>query len=163
MKKSTPVLLAAGAALGFSLGYIVKAQKAEKPVAVSSTQEAYTVSRVIDGDTLDIKPGVEILLSRIRLLGIDTPERGQPFYIEASRKLEELVSGNEVLLEKDVNDTDKYGRALRYVIAGNKNINIEMVRLGCARAYMHKGLKYENEFLAAEKEARGNKRGIWGR
>lgn len=159
------ILLAIGAALGFSLGYAVKGvQKVEKPINESIVvQQAYTVSRVIDGDTVDIDPGIEVLSSRIRLLGIDTPERSQPFYREAGESLEGLIRGKQIFLESDQSNADRYGRLLRYIIIDNKNINVEMVRLGYAKAYMYKGLKYESKILFAEEDARMNKRGIWDR
>ena len=161
-RSSGSILLVIGALLGFSIGYAIRGnQEIGKPVSHQITQETYSVSRVIDGDTLDIKGGIEILLSRIRLLGIDTPERGQPLYKEAADKLEELISGRAVSLERDNNNADRYGRALRYIIVDNQNLNVEMIRLGYARAYMFEGLKYEKQIVAAEKEAKLNKRGIW--
>ena len=156
--KTIPKLIIT-ATLGFSLGYTVRGvQSPQNQIVV---QEAYSVSRVIDGDTIELEGGVMVSLARIRLLGIDTPERGKPLFREAGEKLEELIAGRAVLLERDKDNTDKYGRALRYILVDNKNLNVEMIRLGYARAFMHKGLIYENEILSAEEEARENKRGVW--
>jgi micrococcal nuclease len=160
-------LVAAGAFFGIAVGYVIGAlQGAERPVNENAVvqelvQETYSISRVVDGDTVDIEEGIEVLLSRIRLLGIDTPERGQPLYREAAQQLGSLIAGREVSLERDEDNTDRYGRLLRYIVVDNQNLNVEMVRLGYARAYMHEGLRYESEILAAEREARENRRGIW--
>ena len=156
--KTIPKLIIT-ATLGFSLGYTVRGvQSPQNQIVV---QETYSVSRVIDGDTVELEGGVMVSLARIRLLGIDTPERGKPLFREAGEKLEELIAGRAVLLERDKDNTDKYGRALRYILVDNKNLNVEMIRLGYARAFMHKGLRYENEILTAEEEARENRRGVW--
>lgn len=68
------------------------------------------VVNVIDGDTFETYNG-EI----IRLICINSPEVGEEGYEEAKSYLEELVLGKEVRLEKDISETDKYGRLLRYV------------------------------------------------
>ena len=156
--KTLPKLIIT-AALGFSLGYAVRG--AQSPQNQIMVQETYSVSRIIDGDTIELEDGILVQLDRIRLLGIDTPERGKPLYREAGKKLEELIAGRAVLLERDNDDVDRYGRALRYILVDNKNLNVEMVRLGYARAFMHKVLRYENEILSAEEEARVNRRGVW--
>lgn len=78
------------------------------------------VVRVIDGDTIEIEGG-----DRVRYIGIDTPETVDPrkpvqcYGQEASNKNKELVEGKTVELEKDVSETDKYGRLLRYVWLGD--------------------------------------------
>jgi len=91
-----------------------------------------TVTQVIDGDTIVIDTG-----QRVRYIGIDAPE----IYPEAERFGQEawslnsaLVAGKEVTLERDVSDTDQYGRLLRYVYADNLFVNGEVVRRGLARA-----------------------------
>ena len=153
----------AGALAGYTLGRSnTPGQQLQKPAIEITVQDSYRVNRVIDGDTIDIEEGVEVLLKRIRLLGIDTPERGKPLYREATKALEELIRGNKIKLEKDPSaDLGKYGRPLRYIICDGQNINVEMVRLGYARLLMHKGLKYEKELLAAQEEAQEAKKGIW--
>jgi len=161
------ILLAVTAVLGVSAGYAVRTiqeKSAEKPAVYElekTIDESYAVSRVVDGDTVDVEQGIEVLLYRIRLLGINARDRGEPGYNDAKEKLKELIAGREVFLERDKDNTDRYGRALRYIIVGSKNLNIELVRLGYAKVYMHKGLRYERQLLEAEQEARQNKRGIW--
>ncbi|WP_433645594.1 thermonuclease family protein [Leucobacter sp. W1038] len=82
----------------------------EAPAA--GTQAFATVARVIDGDTLDLSTG-----ERVRLIGIDTPERGDCGYAEAAALLTELVAGREVSVTNpaEVEDTDAYGRLLAYL------------------------------------------------
>lgn len=79
---------------------------------VELTQDRYVaeVAYVIDGDTFDTSEG-----ERIRLLGIDTPERNECYYVESSYFVKNWLEGKKVFLEKDVRDTDVYGRSLRYV------------------------------------------------
>ena len=67
----------------------------------SPAKTLVTVARVIDGDTLELANG-----KRIRLLGIDAPEKGQFFYEEARERLKELVEGKRVFLERDVSNSD---------------------------------------------------------
>ncbi len=116
-----------------------------------------TVAKVLDGDTLLLQGG-----EKIRLLGINAPEEGQPYFEEATARLRELVEGKQVKLEKDVVDRDRYGRLLRYVFLDGRNINVELVREGLAHVYLiPPNLKYEAELRAAEEEARAAGRGIW--
>jgi micrococcal nuclease len=132
-------------------------------VTISIFQSIYTktqeeiVVRVLDGDTIDLENG-----DRIRLLGIDAPEIGEPFSQEAKLTLEDMLLGKHVTIEKDVLwNKDKYGRLLRYVFLDEKLINCEMVRLGLAKNLADEASKYYNCFLKAEEEAREKKVGIW--
>ncbi|OGY23843.1 MAG: hypothetical protein A2172_05325 [Candidatus Woykebacteria bacterium RBG_13_40_15] len=119
--------------------------------------------KVIDGDTIEIEGG-----QKVRYIGIDTPETVDPnetvqcFGKEASAKNKELVDGKEVRLVKDVSETDKYGRLLRYVYVGNTFVNDYLVRQGYAHASSYPpDVKYQSKFSEAEKEARDNNRGLW--
>src|SRR5918998_6295204 len=76
-----------------------------------------TVTRVVDGDTVDISPTVEGL-SRVRLIGVDTPETyggAQPYGSEASEFTRRNLEGKQVSLELDVQKVDPYGRLLAYI------------------------------------------------
>nr|QNO42679.1 hypothetical protein GKPKHNMI_00001 [Methanosarcinales archaeon ANME-2c ERB4] len=108
-----------------------------------------TVARVIDGDTIELEDG-----TRVRLLGIDTAEKGEPTYEHAKQKLEELVLNKEVYLESGVEDQDHYGRSLRYVFRNNENINLKMVKEGYAPTlFFPQNKKYKEEFEEAERIA----------
>jgi len=132
--------------------------------APSPLIETFKVTRVIDGDTIEIETG-----ERVRYLGIDTPETVDPrkpvqcFGTEAAKKNKELVEGKEVRLEKDITNKDKYGRLLRYVYVGDIFVNLELVKQGFATSYTYPpDVKYQKEILAAEEEAREANRGLWG-
>lgn len=115
------------------------------------------VTNVIDGDTLDIQDD-----SRIRLLGINTPEKGQYYYSEATDRLIELVEGKEVCLDRDKTDKGKYGRLLRHIFLEGENINLLLVREGYANVYfVSPDVTYLDEFNAAEQYADDNNLGIW--
>ena len=74
---------------------------------------------------------------------------------EATAKNEELVGGKVVRLEKDVSETDRYGRLLRYVWVGDLMVNAELVRLGCAQVSTYPpDVKYVDLFLRLQREAR---------
>lgn len=126
------------------------------------TQEVL-VTGVTDGDTIEIEGG-----KKVRYIGIDTPETVDPrksvqcFGHEASNKNKELVLGKKVRLEKDVSETDKYGRLLRYVWVGDTFVNDYLVRQGYAQSSTYPpDVKYQNQFLQAQKEAREQNRGLW--
>lgn len=88
------------------------------------------VTEVVDGDTLVVADG-----QRVRMIGIDTPERGQCGYYEATAALSSLVAGRPVVLVPGArDDVDRYGRQLRYVEVGGTDLNLEMLRSGHARS-----------------------------
>jgi endonuclease YncB( thermonuclease family) len=134
-------------------------------------EERFLVTKVIDGDTIQIKINGKAV--SVRLIGIDTPETVDPrrpvgcFGKKASNETKRLLEGNEVILTKDVTNADKYNRLLRYVylpISGGDNlfVNDYLVRQGFAKNYTYPpDVKYNERFLAAEKEARENLRGFW--
>ncbi|TSC55244.1 MAG: micrococcal nuclease [Microgenomates group bacterium LiPW_31] len=177
--KKKRLVLATGCVLlllgGFVLGRIGSGNKSpvQPTPTPSPTTETFKVTRVIDGDTIEIEGG-----ERVRYIGIDTPETVDPrkpvqcFGIEASKKNKELVEGKNVRLEKDITDKDKYGRLLRYVYLGPSPpvggsgqaifINLELVKQGFAFSYTYPpDIKYQAEILAAEAEAREANRGLW--
>jgi len=120
-------------------------------------ENAVFVTRVIDGDTIEIASG-----HRVRYIGIDTPERGEPYYWEALNANRALVEGKKVRLERDTEDKDKYGRLLRYVWVDDTMVNAELVRLGYAYSRFYPpNLKYQTHLLQLEEEAREQKLGLW--
>lgn len=123
----------------------------------------YKVDRIIDGDTIEIEGG-----QKVRYIGIDAPETVHPsktvacFGKEAAEKNKELVEGKMVKLEKDVSETDKYGRLLRYVYVEGLFVNDYLVRQGYATVYTTPpDIKYQDLFFESERAARDNKRGLW--
>jgi len=90
------------------------------------------VIEVIDGDTFKLYNG-EI----VRLICIDTPEKGSKGYDEAKEFLSSLVLDKEVRLEEDLEDKDVYGRSLRYVYAEEVFVNRELVQEGYASVFRY--------------------------
>lgn len=100
------------------------------PTSAPADGPGYTVTHVVDGDTIDVTGGV-----RVRLIGIDTPERGACGATEATAALRALVDGRRVVLVPGArDDVDRYGRLLRYVEVDGVDVNLEMLRQGRAVA-----------------------------
>jgi len=113
------------------------------------------VTKIIDGDTIIVEGGYHI-----RLLGIDSDERGYPCYESAKIRLEGLVLNKKIKLEKDKTDLDQYNRCLRYVFLDGRNINVQLVKEGLAIARFYEpDVKHRDEITKAEKEAIENKIG----
>ncbi len=117
--------------------------------------------RVLDGDTIDVQ--IQGRTYRARSIGIDAPERGQAFYTEAASANRRLVEGKPLRLARDVSETDRYGRLLRYVFAGEVFVNRALVEGGYAQAMtVPPDVSCAEAFRAAEAEARAAGRGLWG-
>lgn len=137
----------------------------QESVVSSEGGELLTVTRVVDGDTIVLSTG-----QTVRYIGIDTPETVDPrrevgcFGKEASDKNKTLVLGKEVRLEKDISDTDRYGRLLRYVFVNGQMVNELLVREGYAHASSYPpDVTYQELFIEAEKEARDQGKGLWSK
>ena len=117
--------------------------------------EIANVSRVIDGDTFETVKG-----DKVRLLGINTPEKSEKGYEDAKSFLQQL-EGEQIILEYIKEDRDKYGRKLRYVFLGNILINEEILQRGFAHSYFYDEDKYTGEMKKAEEKARKQGIGIW--
>jgi len=126
-----------------------------------------TVTRVVDGDTIRVDiDGTEF---RVRYIGIDTPETVDPrrpvgcFGKEASERNRQLVDGKIIGLEKDVSETDSFGRLLRYIWVGDQMVNATLVDEGYALASTYPpDVKYSELFASLQAQARDNDRGLWG-
>jgi endonuclease YncB( thermonuclease family) len=112
------------------------------------------VKRIIDGDTIELDNDIHV-----RLLGINTPEKGMLNSELAVEYLKYKIFNKTVKIQKTGND--KYGRILAYVFLDNKNINEELLKKGYAHLYYYDKDKYYNDFADAEKYARENSLGIW--
>lgn len=125
----------------------------------TSLEGPYKVTRVIDGDTIELNN-----FQKVRFSGINTPETGECYYQEAKARLGELLLGKEVMLEKDKTNIDKYDRELRYVYVNGLMANSIMVEEGYARVfdkYKDDTKKYE-ELKKIEETAKSKKLGVWG-
>jgi micrococcal nuclease len=122
------------------------------------------VERVVDGDTIVLAGG-----ARVRFLQIDTPEPGSTecYSRAAGRDLRRMLpAGAIVTLESDprLDEVDRYGRLLRYVHRGGRNLNLALVRDGSATVWFYDGDRgrYAGELLTAARAARQARRGLWG-
>jgi len=126
------------------------------------------VTNVVDGDTVDVAIGSQTY--RVRYIGIDTPETVdpnrpvQPFGKEASARNKQLVDGKTVYLERDVSETDRFGRLLRYVwLDESTMVNAVLVSEGLAQvSTFPPDVKYVNLYLDLQRQAREKGAGIWG-
>lgn len=109
------------------------------------------VIRIIDGDTLEIESG-----EKVRLLGIDAPEKGERYSSEAGIFLEKMVLNKTVVLEFGSEKYDRYGRILAYLYVDRKNVNIELVKNGLANVYILDEKIYENKLRNAWEECLKN-------
>lgn len=132
-------------------------------------QVSYRVKRVIDGDTLElVMAGREV---RVRLVGIDTPEReragrrAEPYAHEATAVLRKLCENRAVYVEYDAlcARKDRYGRTLAHLFRAPDGLwlNREMVRLGMSPVYDKYPFSFVDDFRLAECEARATGAGIW--
>lgn len=121
-----------------------------------SFDEFNIVVEIIDGDTIILENG-----SKIRLIGINAPEKGYSYYIKAKESVKSLILFQNVRLESDMEDRDDYNRLLRYVFVDDISVNLWLVEEGYAHVFRESGLKYENQLKEAETNARLQKLGIW--
>jgi len=122
--------------------------------------EFASVTYVIDGDTIDVSVGGTPY--RVRYVGINTPERDEPCYEEATNANRALVEDQIVVLVKDISETDQYGRLLRYIYVGNTFVNAELVRAGWAEARRYEPDTTQYDFLNdLEGFAAQNNLGCW--
>jgi endonuclease YncB( thermonuclease family) len=121
-----------------------------------------TVVRVADGDTVTVLDGAK-RQHRIRIAGIDAPERGQADYEISRQHLAKLAFGKTVIVEW--HKRDQYGRLVGKVDAGELDVGLEQVRAGQAwwfRQYANEQSAFDrSRYETAEFEARTNQRGLW--
>lgn len=144
-----------------------------------NNKEVLVVKRVVDGDTFELSNG-----ERVRLLGIDTPEKYESKKLDrdveatgqdkktikklgklASEYVKNFVEGKKVILEREPNydDKDRYGRLLRWVyLEDGTFVNGKIVRDGYAQVYEKFPVSKLDELRKYQKEARENNRGLWG-
>jgi endonuclease YncB( thermonuclease family) len=116
---------------------------------------------IIDGDTIDVL--LDGRSHTVRYIGVDTPERDAPFYTEATAANAELVEGQTVILVRDVSETDRFGRLLRYVyLSDGTFVNAELLRRGYAQAVTFPpDVSHAEEFADLQTEAAAAGLGLW--
>ncbi len=160
---SRALSIALAAAIVLPGGCTVVRQDVREPVLpqpqAASEFEARCV-RVIDGDTIELDDG-----EHVRYIGMDTPEMRpvEPWAEAATEANRELVEGEMLRLETDVQLRDRYGRLLAYVYVGDLFVNERLVRDGYAHAVSYPpNVAHQEELVAAQREAREADRGLWG-
>lgn len=153
----------------FAVGEKVAKTAVAQPTPVFATTTppwaGITVTRVVDGDTIELETG-----ERVRYIGVDTPETVDPrkavqcFGREASAFNKQLVEGKSVKLVADVVNKDRYGRLLRYVyLSDGTFVNLKLAQDGYARPLtIPPDVHFSKDFVAAAHEAQEAGRGLWG-
>jgi micrococcal nuclease len=162
-QRTAVFLLVLIVALAISLGgNIATAAYAQQGEATA------TVTRVVDGDTVEISPAVGGI-EEVRLIGVDTPETVdpsegvEPYGPQASSFTKAQLEGKRVALEFDEEREDQYGRLLAYIHVGGQMFNETLLRQGYAQLYIvAPNDKYEPQFRQVQQQARTAGRGIWG-
>ncbi|GAB4479373.1 MAG: hypothetical protein Kow00124_24910 [Anaerolineae bacterium] len=127
---------------------------------VETDYEIAEVVRVIDGDTIDVAIDGEVY--RVRYIGVNTPERDEACYREATEANTDLVAYQTVTLVRDVSETDRYGRLLRYVYVGDTFVNAVLVAGGWAEAVVYEPDSAQYDYLdALEADAAAQGLGCW--
>lgn len=150
---------------------IKKAAKPSKQAekTVETANDFYTVTTIVDGDTIKVTNGT--VVETIRIIGIDAPETQHPskgvecFGKEATAEARRLLTGKEVILEQDPTQDkrDKYERLLAYVtFKDGTDFGKQLIRNGYAYEYTY-NLPYKNQsiYKSAQKYASDNELGLW--
>lgn len=126
-------------------------------ISVYSAEMTGKVISVADGDTITIIENLDNGRFKIRLYGIDAPEKKQDFGQKAKQHLSSLIFGKEVKIK--FTEIDRYGRIVGKVYLNDNEINIEMLKAGMAWHYS----RYDQTpaYITAEKQARKNGIGLW--
>ena len=134
------------------------------PPIISELREKVRVAKVIDGDTVELSDK-----RKVRYIGINSFEMNDKrleikcLAQKASEANRNLVENKEVEMEKDISETDKYGRLLRYLWIEGTMVNEELVRNGWAEvSSFPPDIKYQERFRLEQIKAKLNNLGIWG-
>ena len=148
--------LAVVAVIGFGLATEYLGELAPKATAqgeLPASAVEHRVKRIVDGDTVYMKDG-----TKVRLHGIDTPERDQPYGKQATRNLDKLIGGKVFVVEKD---TDRYGRLVGVIYTPEGvNVNEAMVCNGSAWWYSRYA-KFDSGLRKCQAKAKEEGLGLW--
>lgn len=140
------------------------AQEREREEAVRRAEqrrrergETGRVTRVIDGDTVEIEG-----LGTVRLIGVDTPERGEECFDEATAYLRGRVGGQTVRYRPQREREDRYDRQLLHIFRGGELINLDIAQAGWGeKLTIQPNSRYASRIAQAERDARAAPRGRW--
>ncbi len=123
-------------------------------------RDRFRISKVVDGDTVELQGG-----DKVRLLSIDTPEKGEPYYKEATDLVKQYTLGKLVELQYAEKRRDKYGRLLAYVYVDSIFINKLILGNGLGYLYLFRDteskMERTKELLEAQQKAIKAEIGIW--
>jgi len=149
--------------LGLAVSYFLPRETSGKTVIVGTTiqltEGEYLVTRVLDGDTIEIEGGY-----RVRYEGIDTPELSDLYGTQAYEDNKKLVDGKKVRLEFTEEKLDLYGRVLAYIWIDSLLVNERLVADGLAEILWYNKMKkpkYYERLKSAEDAAKQNHWGMW--
>ena len=128
-----------------------------------TTGDRAEVTYVFDGDTIEVE--LDGQTYRLRYIGVDTPEREEPFYQDAFDFNRDLVEGQTVTLVRDVSETDQYGRLLRYVyLSDGTFVNAAILSSGMGRLVTFPpDVAQTDNFKRLQEQARLAGAGLWSR
>jgi micrococcal nuclease len=119
--------------------------------------ESYTVTKVYSGNLVKIQTGV-----KVQYIGLDSPGEARFYYDECKKANKSLVDKKNISIEFDTKKRDEDNELLGYVYAGDVFVNAQLLKNGFAIAYIQPpNQKYADLFIALQKEARKQRRGIW--
>ncbi len=152
------VLLVASIFFAVEYFFLKNKENSELPLE-QQTREVARVKFVYDGDTILIEGN-----QKVRLLGIDAPEKGEKCYQEAKEYLLNLVLKKEVALQREGQNKDKYGRLLRWVFVDDQNVNLLLLKEGLARVFYGSSWDSIDYLVKLQDEAKREGRGcLWKR
>ena len=145
----TRLVVLSGLLVAFGTGYGVR--------SLDDPKTGCLVLDVLDGDTIRVEWGG--VAETVRLLNVNTPERGEPGWEAARTELTRLCAGQRVRLEGERADgllkRDRWGRLLAYIWTDDGMVNVEMVRRGHSPYYVAYGKgRHAGMFLSAHAETR---------
>lgn len=123
--------------------------------ALAAGPQAGTLDRVVDGDTLDVM--IDGKKFRVQLMELDSPERGQRFFQEASTSLRELTSGRPLAIT--LGGKDRYKRYHSTVMVDGKDVALEQIRLGMG--WVFEEHRRDEALMGLERDAREKRLGLW--
>lgn len=152
----------------------IRYTRVAKPATVArqqlpSAKVYYSVKKFVDGDTFWIDDGSATGI-KIRLIGMDTPEprntkkkKKHPMGKLVSDYVKTYLSGKKLRFELDIKERDPYGRVLAYVFLEDGSfLNKQLLKMGYANLMtVPPNIKYVDDFVKAQTEARSNHRGLW--
>ena len=119
--------------------------------------ENYTVTKVYNGNSIKIQDG-----AKVQYIGLDSPGEARFFYDECKKANKTLVDKKQISIESDTKKRNEDNELLGYVYAGDVFVNAQLLKNGFAIAYIQPpNQKYADLFIALQKEARKQRRGIW--